>query len=137
MTLAFPKGRAPARHPRYLAALRRCPCLICAGRPAEAAHIRLRTGPASDDGIQTGAGGAEKPDDSHAIPLCAAHHRTGPQAEHAIGTRAFWRLHAIDPHRAAAALWEAFNGPDPDNAMAWVLLQHQMFGTFFVKEGAE
>jgi len=135
-TLAFPKGRAPERHPRYLAALRRLPCLICAARPTEAAHIRLRTGPADADGMQTGAGGAEKPDDRHAVPLCAHHHRTGPQAEHVIGTRAFWQLHDIDPHKAADALWTAFNGPDPDDTMAWVLLSHQMFGSFFVKEKA-
>lgn len=102
-------AKAPrARDAVYLYKLHSLPCIICTRRPVEAAHIRLT----DDDmarvtGWRTGAGGAEKPADVWALPLCVQHHREGPDAEHVIGTKEFWRRHHIDPHRAAWRLYSA------------------------------
>lgn len=120
------------RNKGYLGALHDLPCLIgcgCSG-PTEAAHIRLTAIAADIAGPRAGAGMGEKPSDQWALPICAHHHREGPQAEHVIGTRAFWRLHGIDPHRAANALFTAY----PDRAlMASIVLRHHLFGTFKTK----
>ena len=75
----------------------------------------------------TGAGGGEKPDDRWALPLCAHDHREGDQAEHVIGTLAFWRLHKLDPHAIAAALYEAY--PD-ERRMALVIANARSGGIF-------
>jgi hypothetical protein len=105
----------PAREPRqhnerFLRALRRLPCLVCgvSGR-TEAAHIRMTSAEWHEKtGARTGAGAGEKPHDRWALPLCAMHHREGPQAEHVIGTLAFWKLHKMDPHKIASELYAAF-----------------------------
>ena len=93
----------------HLAALRRLPCVCCGEtRGIEAAHIRLTsTEWAQRVGIRTGAGGGEKPADCWALPMCADHHRIGPEAEHKIGTKEFWRRRQRDPHAIAWALYEA------------------------------
>ena len=75
--------RGPARDARYLAWVRTLPCEICGGL-AEAAH----TG--ADGGMR------QKASDFTCIPLCHRCHRTGKQAYHAIGRRAFEALHMID-----------------------------------------
>src|SRR5579862_8878109 len=63
----------PARSAAYLAWIRTQPCLICGRtRWIEAAHTGLR-------------GPAQKSSDYSAIPLCAAHHRTGRDSYHRLG----------------------------------------------------
>jgi hypothetical protein len=107
--LKQPRGRSE----KYLAALRSLPCVCCGATPSEAAHIRLKSQQWERiTGIRTGAGGSEKPNDFWALPLCALHHRTGPTAEHRVGTVAFWRESGLDPHHIAHALNVAFPNHD-------------------------
>jgi len=74
----------PARNPKYLAWIRTQPCLVCgATRWIEAAH----TGP---------HGLGQKSPDTSAVPLCAAHHRTGKDSYHRLGPRKFGEVHNLD-----------------------------------------
>jgi len=74
----------PRRNSRYLQWVRTLPCVVCrTTRNIEAAH--------------TGAHGlGQKAPDSTAIPLCAAHHRTGNDSYHKLGPRRFAELHKLD-----------------------------------------
>jgi hypothetical protein len=75
---------------QYLRLIRRLPCAVCMKEPpSEAAHIRVN----DIRYLFTGAGMGHKPGDQWVLPLCAEHHRTGPEAEHVIGTVAFWEKH--------------------------------------------
>ncbi len=74
----------PQRNPRYLAWIRTQPCCVCGSKKAiEASH----TGP---HGI------GQKSPDTSAIPLCAKHHRTGPDSYHRLGPRKFSKTHNLD-----------------------------------------
>jgi hypothetical protein len=73
--------------PAHLALVRALPCVICGTTPGEAHHIR--------DG-QVGAG--QKAGDNEAISLCPAHHRTGPDSIHALGTREWQRRFGTQRH---------------------------------------
>lgn len=74
----------PQRNPRYLAWIRTQSCCVCgATRGIEASH----TGP---------HGLGQKSPDSSAIPLCAKHHRTGPDSYHRLGPRKFSQKHSLD-----------------------------------------
>ena len=90
------------RDETFLAFVRRQPCCIpgCAGK-AEAAHIRM--GDLARGKRSTGIG--EKPSDRYCVPLCAYHHREGPQSQHAGSEAAFWSRHCINPFDLAAALY--------------------------------
>src|SRR5579871_5804923 len=74
----------PARSAVYLAWIRTQPCVVC-GRTQwiEAAHTGLR-------------GLGQKSSDYSAIPLCAAHHRTGKDSYHRLGARQFAQTHNVD-----------------------------------------
>jgi hypothetical protein len=68
----------------YLAWIRTQPCCVCGStQRIEASH----TGP---HGI------GQKSPDSSAIPLCAKHHRTGPDSYHRLGPRKFSGKHNLD-----------------------------------------
>jgi hypothetical protein len=112
---------------KYLAALHTLPCLTCGSwSRVEAAHIRLVSHEWTErSGVRTGAGGAEKPSDMWCLPICATCHREGPEAEHLIGTRAFWDAHDIDPHAVAVALHAAFPSRD---GMLKVICDVHLFG---------
>ncbi len=95
--------RKPARKragadPGYLQWLRTRPCLLCPrgmqGGPIEAAHVGVR-------------GLGQKCPDSQAVPLCAAHHRTGKQAQHLLG-RKFWEFHNLDRDAEIGKLRELY-----------------------------
>src|SRR4051812_34626348 len=58
------------------------PCIVCGRLPVECAHVGDR-------------GYGFKCDDTEILPICAAHHRTGKQAQHVRG-RNFWTYHGID-----------------------------------------
>lgn len=94
----------------YLGALHELRCLRCgAPPPIEAAHIRMTNVEwGQRAGVRTGAGMGEKPSDCWTLPLCAACHRTGPTAEHKIGTIRFYREWGVDPHAIAYALFTAY-----------------------------
>lgn len=74
----------PIRNPRYLTWIRSQPCVVCrSSRSVEASH----TGP---------HGLGQKSPDTSAIPLCARHHRTGPDSYHRLGPRRFAEIHDLD-----------------------------------------
>jgi hypothetical protein len=103
-----PKGRAfvqGAVHndAKYLALVRRCPCLSCdAADPAGvAAHVRMtRLGKPI-----TGAG--LKPGDHWTLPLCAQCHTEGPGAQHRVGEVRFWADLGLDPLPICQQLYAA------------------------------
>lgn len=79
------------RDAAYLAWIRRCPCVACAAQgrftvPCEAAHVKLAIAAHGWRGWGLG----EKSNDKNAAPLCVPHHRTGNDAQHAVGERKFW-----------------------------------------------
>jgi len=67
--------------------------------PTEAAHVGER-------------GLGQKCSDRETIPLCAAHHRTGPESHHVLGKK-FWQHHGLDRDEIVAELnrlYEKENG---------------------------
>jgi hypothetical protein len=102
-------NRGRVRDPGFLAYVRRLPCAVgpigCAGG-IEAAHIRYSLPGEPLTGMQ------RKPDDCRAVPLCAGHHRTNPDAQHAGSERAFWAKRGIDPHAIAASRYAQYLGSD-------------------------
>lgn len=113
--LPFNPGPFPKREPKkralapgqkdreHLDLIRQCRCLACGTRPAEAAHIRFSDARAGKANPGFGA----KPHDRWTVPLCPRDHRLGRESQHGSGDeRAWWEARGIDPHEAAAALWE-------------------------------
>lgn len=88
--------RATASERRHMARVRDMNCLVC-GFFAEVHHVH------SD--------GMKRIGKSHrrVIPLCHEHHRTGPNAVHAIGHARFQELFGFDPLAKADELWEKSN----------------------------
>lgn len=83
--------------PRYLAWIRKLPCLICGDDiTVEAAHIRY----ADHSVAKRGTGMGEKSDDKWAVPLCNKHHHE----QHEMNEKDFWKIYEIDPVKAAAGL---------------------------------
>jgi hypothetical protein len=74
--------RKPDR--KYLAWLHELPCSVCEARPVEAHHDRK------------GMGMAQRAPDRRAIPLCPAHHNSGPEAIHQLGRDGFQRRFQLD-----------------------------------------
>ena len=103
------QNRGRVRDPSFLAYVRRLPCAVgpigCSGG-IEAAHIRYGLPGEPLTGMQ------RKPDDCRAVPLCAGHHRTNPDAQHAGNERRWWLDRGIDPHALAAMLYARYLG-DP------------------------
>ena len=96
------------REPAFLSFLRRQPCAVgpigCEGA-VEAAHIRFGRPGAGNAGMQ------RKPDDAgNTVPLCRAHHRDGPEAQHRSGERVWWAARGIDPHALADELYALYLG---------------------------
>ena len=83
----------------HLKAVRMLGCVICLGRPVEAAHIR--TGSMLHGKREVGL--SEKPDDRWTLPLCIPHHRE----QHSMNELAFYREYGVDPFGTALALWGA------------------------------
>lgn len=81
---------------KFLAFLRTKPCCIC-GRvgETEAAHIRI--------GFRALG---KKPDDKHATPLCADHHRE----QHGQNELAFWAVYRLNPFDIAERLYAEYGG---------------------------
>jgi hypothetical protein len=73
----------------YLAFIRKLPCVVCGSlKWIEAAHVGAR-------------GLSQRCSDRQTLPLCPAHHRTGPQAAHVLG-RKFWTVWGLDRYRLIA-----------------------------------
>lgn len=104
---AFSVERTKQRRQRvenrdHLAFIRRLPCVICGTHAnIQAAHIRAR----STQFRKRQAGAAEKPDDKWTVPLCAAHHLFGPDAQHDLNELVWWARQGIDPFVLALALF--------------------------------
>ncbi len=100
---AFARIKRPRQMaPEHLRFIHGLPCLIC-GTPGEAAHVRYGSIPHGKR--PTGAG--ERPSDRWTVPICPAHHREGPDAQHNHNEADWWRRHGIDPLIVAALLWAA------------------------------
>ena len=82
----------PVRNPEYLKWIRTLPCAVCrTRRGVEAAHTGLH-------------GLGQKSSDLSAIPLCARHHRTGPDSYHKLGPRRFAEAHRLNVPAIVARL---------------------------------
>lgn len=82
--------KAPKRDARrdsaYLRWVRTMPCIVCGSMDwVEAAHVGQR-------------GLGQKCPDKEALPLCEAHHRTGPRSHHVLG-RNFWTFWNLSRHQ--------------------------------------
>ena len=90
----------PQRSPDYLAWIRTLPCVVCgSARLVEAAHTNA-LGP---------RGLGQKASDFSAVPLCAAHHRTGVDSYHRLGEEHFGRVHQVDLSETVFVLNHEFN----------------------------
>ena len=79
------------------------PCCVpgCEAAPSENAHVGI-------EGI------GRKSHYTRIVPLCAVHHRTGPDALHRIGRERFEALHGLSLHDEAEwtqSRWEAWGIP--------------------------
>lgn len=99
-----PAGRDPRQHDRsHLAAIRKCPCVICGREPCGvAAHVRMTAPGKPNPGI------GAKPHDRYTVPLCDKHHKV----QHGMGEAKFWQVIGIDAISLAAALFS--RSPDID-----------------------
>lgn len=99
-----PAGRDPRQHDRgHLAAIRKCPCVICGREPCgTAAHVRMTAPGKPNPGI------GAKPHDRYTVPLCDKHHKV----QHGMGEAKFWQGVRIDAIALAAALFA--RSPDID-----------------------
>lgn len=110
------KGRKPLHDPKYRRWIESLPCVACMaeavgdpigtyelvdllvaleGRPSECAHV----GPVR--------GLRQKCSDRETVPLCGAHHRTNPDAQHQL-QKAFWAHHGLDRDALIAELTARF-----------------------------
>lgn len=102
------KQPGPLRDKKYLAAIRKLPCLVCRLTPCgEAAHVRMLSG----------AGMGRKPGDRRTLPACHTCH----MYQHSIGEVPFWAEMQIDPIAVIVELVEAYPNQE---LMAAVILRH-------------
>ena len=94
------REQVAGRDLEYLAAIRTLPCLKCGDEPSEAAHVRFAS---AAFGKASGLG--KKPDDAHAVPLCAGCHRLDRDAQHNRNERLFWEEIGINPLIVAERLF--------------------------------
>jgi len=116
------KRKRPREHANsHLKWVRTLPCVITGKRDnVHAAHIRYgdpRFGKAP-------AGMGAKPDDKWVVPLHAAKHLYGDDAQHDQSEREFWEKSGIDPVAVAAALWSCSG----DDEAAEVILREAREG---------
>lgn len=114
-----PPGRKRPRvvNNQHLAFIRKLPCVICATRPVDPAHLRAGCRLLGKRPV----GVAEKPDDKWTIPACRNHH----DEQHAMGELDFWKRYNIDPFQLALALYAASLAEDLDLAET-IVAEHQM-----------
>lgn len=99
-----PKRASRWRSQAHCNFLRSHACCNCGSETArEVAHVR----------IGSGAGIGQKPDDFHAVVLCAECHRTGPQSQHTMGEPAFWEAYRKRTGHSVWDLIEAFIKASP------------------------
>ena len=112
---------------KFLSRIRQLPCIVprCNIQGVEAAHIRM----ASAAHGQHEAGIGQKPHDTMALPCCWMHHRMSKNAEHVIGTSAFWEWLGMDPHFIAERIYRAHMAIEDDiealQAMRLIILEER------------
>lgn len=94
-----PAGRDPRQYDKdHLAAIRKCPCVICGREPCGvAAHVRMTAPGKPNPGV------GAKPHDKYTVPLCDKHHKV----QHGMGEAKFWQVIGVDVIELAAALFAA------------------------------
>lgn len=115
------RQREPRRlDPAYLRWVRKLPCVACAvnGRAiygCEAAHVKIAV---AEHGWR-GHGLSERSHDDRAVGLCSYCHRTGRQAQHAMGERKFWLALGICPGCLCEALVSAYEAGQSGLEVIW------------------
>jgi hypothetical protein len=102
--------------PGFLAFIRTRPCCSCGatGR-TQAAHVRFGSAIYG----KRAAGGAEKPSDMHAVPLCGPLLGVSPgchAVQHSMNEQQFWLQRGIDPLWVASQLWARYALEHPAEA---------------------
>lgn len=94
-----PAGRDPRQHDKkHLAAIRKCPCVVCGKEPCGvAAHVRMTVPGKPNPGV------GAKPHDRYTVPLCDKHHKI----QHGMGEAKFWQSIKINAIALSAALHAA------------------------------
>lgn len=96
------KKRPREKSEGHLAFIRKLPSILSGKRDrVQAAHIRY----ADPLYAKRKTGIGEKAHDKFTVPLTAAEHLDGEDAQHKSNERAWWEKHGIDPLQVAAALW--------------------------------
>lgn len=87
--------RGRVQDPLYLGWVRTLVCVICKYRyPGDDPDMTVQTTPTEAAHIgERGLG--HKCSDRETIPLCAEHHRTGPESHHVLG-KSFWKHHGLN-----------------------------------------
>ncbi|KGT75841.1 hypothetical protein MA20_32145 [Bradyrhizobium japonicum] len=80
--------------------MRQLPCLKCGVEGCEPAHVRFASA-----AFGKSSGMQKKPNDAHAVPLCAGRHRLDRDAQHNRGERLFWAELGINPLLVAQRLY--------------------------------
>lgn len=91
-------GRQPERDEKYLAFIRRQPCILCDDameRRAFVDGVPYRQETHTEAAHAGERGFRQKCSDRETIPLCVRHHRTGKDSHHVLGKR-FWGHHDIN-----------------------------------------
>ena len=93
------------KDPAYLDFIRQCGCVVCCGGRVRYPITNPGGWPATNvEAAHVGERGlGQKCSDRETIPLCARHHRTGPQAHHVMGKR-FFEHHGLDREKLLAEL---------------------------------
>lgn len=94
--------RGPERDPKYLTWIRTQFCLVCWKNKQDAEEfVRAMVNQGFTVTLQTECahigerGLGHKCSDRETIPLCAEHHRTGPESHHVLG-KSFWKHHGLN-----------------------------------------
>ena len=100
------KGRK--RDQEYMEFVRGLPCAVCSLFTSD---IRWGLGIYATECAHVGERGlGQKSSDRETIPLCATHHRTGPESHHVLGKR-FWDVHGINRDEVIAELQKRYEQP--------------------------
>lgn len=105
MSWIAPQGGTRQKQPKepdakHLDFIRALPCII-SGAQAEPAHVRF-----GDPKAGKRSTGMQERLDEWTVPLSPHWHRTGPDAQHNMNEREFWKSHDINVLAVCAALYE-------------------------------
>lgn len=87
--------------PAYLIFVRSLGCIVCRDK-GNLQETRTEAAHCGDRGL------GQKCSDRETIPLCAWHHRIGPESQHVLG-KGFWTHHGLEKDKLFAQLQAVFN----------------------------